>query len=93
MTLLTILSARRTQTVHLLDIRNIFVSDSICKVSIGYKLKQIRPCHHLHQLEFPAYTPDNYELCPVSVAEEYLAKTKPLHGNITSLFITFVNAL
>ena len=53
-TLLTILSAPRTQTVHLLDIRNILVSDSICKVSVGYKFKQTRPCYHLHQLEFPA---------------------------------------
>ena len=44
MTLLSILSAQRTQTVHLLDIRNILVSDSICKVYIGYKLKQTRPC-------------------------------------------------
>ena len=88
-TLLTILSAQRIQTVHLLDIRNMLVSDSLVKVSIGDRLKQTRPGYHLHELEFPAYTPDN-ELCPVSVVKEHLARTKPLRGNITSLFISFV---
>ena len=65
------------------------VSDSIVKVSIGEKLKQTRPGYHLHELEFPAYTP-YHELCPVSVVQEYLARMKPLCGNITSLFISFV---
>ena len=86
-TLLTILSAQGIHTARLLHIRNMLVSDSI--VSIGYKLKQTRPDYHLHELEFPAYTPDN-ELCPVSVVQEYLARMKPLYGNITSLFISFV---
>ena len=61
------------------------VCDSIVKVSIGDNLKQTRPGYHLHVLEFPSYTPDN-EVCPVSVVKEYLARTKPLCGNITSLF-------
>ena len=86
-TLLTILSAQGIHTARLLHIRNMLVSDSI--VSIGYKLKQTRPDYHLYELEFPAYTPDN-ELCPVSVVQEYLARMKPLYGNITSLFISFV---
>ena len=90
-TLLTILSAQRIQTVHLLDIRNMLVSDSICKVSVGYKLKQTRPCYHLHELEFPSYTPDN-GLCSVSVLKEYLARTKPLCGNITNLLSIFCKA-
>ena len=49
-TLLTILSAQRIQTVYLLDIRNMLVSDSVVKVSIGDKLKQTRPGYHLHTL-------------------------------------------
>ena len=52
-------------------------------------LKQTRPGYHLHELEFPAYILDN-DLCPVSVVKEYLARTKPLRGNIRSLFISFV---
>ena len=88
-TLLTFLSAQRIQTVHLFDIRNMTVSDSIVKVSIGDKLKQTRPGHHLHELEFPAYSPDQ-QLCPVSVVKQYLTQTKLLRGKITNLFISFV---
>ena len=61
---LTLLSARRIQTVHLLDIRNVDLSESIVKISVGDKLKQTRPGYHLHELEFPAYSPDKNP-CPV----------------------------
>ena len=88
-TLLTLLSAQRMQTVHLLDIRNMSITDSIVKVSIGDKLKQTRPGYHIHELEFPAYYPDQ-RLCPVSVVKQYLIRTKPLRGEITNLFISFV---
>jgi len=88
-TLLTLLSAQRVQTVHFFDIRNMSITDSIVKVSIGDKLKQTRPGYHLHELEFPAYSPDQ-QLCPVSVVKEYLSRTKPLRGEITTLFISFV---
>ena len=88
-TLLTLLSAQRLQTVHLLDIRNMSITDSIVQVSIGDKLKQTRPGYHIHELEFPAYYPDQ-RLCPVSVVKQYLIRTKPLRGEITNLFISFV---
>ena len=77
------------QTVHLLDIRNMSITDSIVKVSIGDKLNQTRPGYHLHELECPAYYPDQW-LCPVSVVKHYLTWTKPLRGEITNLFISFV---
>ena len=89
MTLLTLLSAQRIQTVHLLDIRNMSITDSIVKVSIGDKLKQSRAGHHLYELEFPAYSPDQ-RLCPVSDVKQYLTRTKPLRGEITNLFTSFV---
>ena len=63
-TLLTFLSAQRIQTVHLLDVRNVDLSESIVKISVGDKLKQTRPGYHLHELEFPAYSPDKNP-CPV----------------------------
>ena len=78
-TLLTLLSAQRMQTVHLLDIRNMSITDSIVKVSIGDKLKQTRPGYHIHELEFPAY-----------YVKQYLLRTKPLRGEITNIFISFV---
>ena len=90
-TLLTSPSAQRIQTVHLLDVRNVDLSESIVKISVGDKLKQTRPDFHLHELEFPAYSPDK-NLCPVFTVREYLSrtKTKPLRGKVTNLFISFV---
>lgn len=88
-TLLTLLSAQRIQTVHLLDIRNVDLSESIVKISVGDKLKQTRPGYHPHELEFPAYPPHK-NLCPVFTVREYLSWTKPLRGKVTNLFISFV---
>ena len=88
-TLLTRLSAQRIQTVHLLDIRNVDLSESIVKISVGDKLKQTRPGYHLHEHEFLDYSPDK-NLCPVFTVREYLSRTKPLRGKVTNLFISFV---
>ena len=43
----------------------------------------------MHDLEFPAYAADIC-LCVVDVMKEYLERTKPLRGDITSLFVTYV---
>ena len=65
------------------------LSESIVKISVGDKLKQTRSGYHLHELEFPAYSPDK-NLCPVFTVREYLSRTKPLRGKVTILFISFV---
>ena len=56
---------------------------------VGDKLKQTRPGYHLHELEFPAYSPDK-NLCPVFTVRKYLSRTKPLRGKVANLFISFV---
>lgn len=48
-TLLTLLSAQRIQTIYLIDIRKMSITASIVKVSIGNKSKQTRPRYHLHE--------------------------------------------
>ena len=68
------------------------VCDSIVKVSIGDKLKQTRSGYDLHELEFPAYTPDN-EVCPVSVAKEYLARTIDLFVRIPRICLLVLKSL
>ena len=65
------------------------LSESIVKMSVGDKLKQTRPGYHLHELEFPDYSPDK-NLCPVFSVREYLSRTKPVRGKVTNLFISFV---
>ena len=46
--------------------------------------EQTKTGKHLHELEFPSY-PTDVRLCVVDVVKEYLARTKPLRGIITSL--------
>ncbi|XP_068689820.1 uncharacterized protein [Montipora foliosa] len=87
--LLGLLSAQRCQTLFFLDIRNMVINSSTVKISIGDKLKQTKPGKHVHELEFPAY-PTDICLCIVDVMKEYLERTKPLRGDITSLFVTYV---
>lgn len=87
--LLGLLSAQRCQTLFFLDIRNMVINSSTVKISIGDKLKQTKPGKHVHELEFPAY-PTDICLCIVDVMKEYLERNKPLRGDITSLFVTYV---
>ena len=87
--LLGLLSAQRCQTLYFLDIRNMAINSSTLKFSVGDKLKQTRPGKHVHELKFPAYPTDTY-LCVFDVVKEYLERTKPLRGDITSLFVTYV---
>ena len=44
---------------------------------------------HLHELELSSY-PTDVRLCGVDGVKEYLARTKPIRGIITSLFVTCV---
>ena len=85
--LLALLSGQRGQTLHLIDIRNVHVSDSNVKIVIGDLLKNSKPGKHLGEMNFPAYK-YNENLCIVKTLEFYLQKTRPLRGTITSLFIT-----
>ena len=82
--LLGLLSAQRCQTLYFLDIRNVVINSSTVKFSIGDKLKQTKPGKHVHELEF-AFA---FVLLMFNM-KEYLERTKPLRGDITSLFVTY----
>ena len=50
--LLALLSGQRGQTLHLIDIRNVYITDNSLKVVIGDLLKTSKPGYHLGQLKF-----------------------------------------
>lgn len=87
-TLLALLSSQRAQTLHLLDIRNINVSQNNVKCRFGDLLKHTRPGMHQPELTLKAYAPDR-RLCLVTVLTEYLQRTKPLRTH-NQLFISFL---
>lgn len=84
--LLLLLSGQRGQTFHLMDIKNIFITEDNVKIVIGDLLKNSKPGKQLGELNFPAFT--DKDLCIVNMLIFYLEKTKTLRGNITQLFIT-----
>ncbi len=85
--LMLLISGQRGQSIHLLDIRNMDLSFSMAKFTIGDVVKQTRPGHHLSQIVFKGYAPDR-RLCVVTVLKEYLARTLEVRGKIHSLFVT-----
>lgn len=88
-TLTALLSGQRAQTIHLLDVRNMSVSDDLYKFRIGDIIKHSRPGHHLNEIELPAY-PHNKDLCIVTVLNEYLSRTHDVRQNKTQLFISYI---
>ena len=87
--LLMLLSGQRIQTIHLLDIRYMTLTESSCSFSISKPVKQTRPGTHVHDLVFQAYLKDP-RLCIVECLQEYVTRTKPLRGEETQLLISFV---
>ena len=85
--LLALLSGQRGQTLHLLDIRNVYITDDSVKILIGDLLKTSKPNKHLGELNFASF-PHNDSLCIVNILRIYMAKTQSLRGDNTGLFIT-----
>lgn len=61
--LMLLVSGQRGQTLYLLDIRNMVLSDSSVSFSIGDLKKNSRPGNHFSQLVFEAYTSDKTLCC------------------------------
>ena len=87
--LTALLTGQRTQSLHLLDIRNISLTNSKVKFRYGDLLKQSRPGYQLQELTVKSYAPDK-RLCLVWILKHYLERVKPLRGETTRLFLTTV---
>ena len=85
--LLAILSGQRGQTFHMIDIRNIYISEDSVKFVIGDLLKTSSPKSHLAEMNFVSYKSD-MDLCIVHTISTYLQQTDQLRGSVTRLFIT-----
>ena len=86
--MLVLLSGQRTQTLTLLDIKNITVTSSCCIFYINGCLKHTRPGTHQGPLEIPAYLQDT-NICIKAVLSKYLEMTKDKRGRETQLLISF----
>lgn len=87
--LLAITLASRSQSLHLLSIENMRKGSSSYVLQYSGLLKQSKAGRNNPIAEIFAYPPDR-RLCVVFVLKEYLRKTKPLRGNNSHLFISYV---
>lgn len=85
--LMLLVSGQRGQTLLLLDIRNMHITNSRVSFGIGDLLKTSRPGHHLSNLVFTAYSPDSL-LCVYTTILSYLKRTENKRGTITRFFVT-----
>lgn len=75
--LLSLLTGQRSQTLHLLNLKDLVITKKGFKMKIGEMLKHSRPGKHLDLLTVKAYAPDR-RLCPLTVLLEYLKRTVKL---------------
>ncbi|XP_046845908.1 uncharacterized protein LOC124439656 [Xenia sp. Carnegie-2017] len=88
--LLLILSGKRGQTIHLLNLTDMDLSESKCVFSIREKIKTTRLGHHIAPITYEAY-PHEPELCIVRHLKEYIERTNELRSsNCKKLLISFI---
>ncbi|XP_038062756.1 uncharacterized protein LOC119733242 [Patiria miniata] len=87
-TLLALVTAQRIQTLHLICIDDVLISDKECHLRIGSLLKQSRPGVHQADLVLPIFS-ENPDLCIVTNLSEYIKRTSIVRGEEKVLFISF----
>ena len=85
--LLALISAQRSQTLHLLSLDNMKLKQSSVIFKVDDLLKQSRPGQHGFTLSFKAYTPDT-RLCVVHYLRTYVRRTEEVRGQERQLFIS-----
>ena len=81
-TLTILLTAQRTQSIHLIDIQNVTVNKSKVKIKYGDLLKQSRPGHHINEITIKAFAPDR-RLCLATTLMEYISTEWKICEEIT----------
>ena len=86
--LIALLSGQRRQTLGLISLRNITVTNDLITISFGDLLKQSRPGFQLKDISVKAYPVDR-RLCPCRYLQEYIKRTKSLRKD-QILFISWI---
>ena len=81
-------TSQRIQTLKVLSVKNMTLTDSHCVFLIDSVLKTTRPGKHLTNIRLDAFT-DNKNLCPVEHLKLYLNTTSKFRGPHTQLFLSY----
>ena len=86
-TLMSLVSAQRGQTIHYLSLEDMVVSETSVTFIISRPIKQSKPGSKPTVVKFEAY-PDNPNICVVTTLKAYLNRTSSLRGGAQQLFIS-----
>ena len=86
--LFLLVTAQRSQTLHLIETKDIEFQDNfkVCVIRTNHVLKQTRPGYHLQDIVLHSY--NNEKLCVVETLREYLRRTEGLRTTETKLLIS-----
>ena len=86
-TLMSLISAQRGQTIHYLTLEDMIASETSVTFILSRPIKQSKPGSKPTVVKFVAY-PDNPNLCVVTTLKAYLDCTSSLRGGAQPLFIS-----
>lgn len=87
--LLLLVSSQRGQTIHLLDLNSLVISEEEYVFHVLDHTKTSKPGQPYYKLKIIPYN-INPNICPLACLIEYIKRTKPLRGSNTKLFISYV---
>lgn len=85
--LFLLLSAQRCQTLDLIQLQDVIITDEQVVFQTNHLLKQSKPGRHLGDIVLAAY-PENRKLCIVQTTREYMRRTQGLRGAESKLLIS-----
>lgn len=80
------ITAQRCQTLHLIKLHDVQISESDRIIKTSHLLKQSRPGHHLQDMQIQKYKDPN--ICLFNTLSEYISRTSCLKEKEQQLLIT-----
>ena len=87
-TLMSLVSAQRGQTIHFLSLEDMVVSETSVTFVISRPIKQSKPGSKPTVVKFVAY-PDNPNICVGTTLKAYLDRTSTLREGAQQLFVSY----
>ena len=87
--LMSLVSAQRGQTIHILNLENMISTESQITFVMSKPIEQTKAGVKSVHVKFTSYPADS-TLCVVTTLKEYIARTKDLRGHCKQLFISYL---
>ena len=87
--LLSLVTTQRGQSIHMLDISGMNLTESSCTFLLLEHIKTSRPGNPGPSITFSRFTPDA-EICPINTLTAYLQRTEGVRHDNTRLLLSYV---